>query len=316
LLVLLALSQRRGQRFSRFSALTEGASVTIRPRRGGYQVIVYAGIDPVTGRQRQIARQVKGKREAQRLEAKLRAQVAAGRHRGTSARTVGELLDVYLAWRETSGKPLSPATLNDYRTIVETKLKPALGKLRLPQLDPVTLDRYYGQLRHRGRNDAAALSASRVRQIHAVLSGALGLAARYGWIGFNPGRLARPPAAEGEKRPVPTPAEVREALAAAEQEDPTFGLFLRLCATTGLRAGEVYALRWCDLDLEAGELAVSGNVVHTSGLERGYVRKRPKSEHGKRLVALDPQTVNMLRAHQTRRRSQLHRWNGALAEDA
>jgi hypothetical protein len=71
--------------------LTEGASVTIRPRRGGYQVIVYAGIDPVTGRQRQIARQVKGKREAERLEARLRAEVAAGRHRGTGARTVGEL---------------------------------------------------------------------------------------------------------------------------------------------------------------------------------------------------------------------------------
>ena len=70
--------------------------MTIRPRRGGYQVIVYAGIDPVTGRQRQIARQVKGKREAERLEAKLRAEVADGRHRGTSARTVGELLDVYL----------------------------------------------------------------------------------------------------------------------------------------------------------------------------------------------------------------------------
>jgi hypothetical protein len=106
-------------------------------------VIVYAVIDPVTGRQRQIARQVKGKREAERLEAKLRAEVAEGRHRGTSARTVGELLDVYLPWRETSGKLLSPATLNDYRTIVETKLKPALGKLRLPQLDPVTLERGY-----------------------------------------------------------------------------------------------------------------------------------------------------------------------------
>jgi hypothetical protein len=106
--------------------------MTIRPRRGGYQVIVYAGIDPVTGRQRQIARQVKGKREAERLEARLRAEVADGRHRGTSARTVGELLDVYLGWPETSGKPLSFATLNDYRTIVETKLKSAVGKLRLP----------------------------------------------------------------------------------------------------------------------------------------------------------------------------------------
>jgi integrase len=290
--------------------------VTIRPRRGGYQVIVYAGIDPVTGRQRQIARQVKGKREAERLEAKLRAEVADGRHRDTSARTVGELLDVYLAWRETSGKPLSPATLNDYRTIVETKLKPALGKLRLPQLDPVTLDRFYGQLRRRGRKDAAALSTSRVRQVHAVLSGALGLAARYGWIGFNPARLARPPAAENDKRPVPTPAEVREALAAAEQEDPVFGLFLRLCATTGLRAGEVCALRWCDLDLEAGELSVSGNVVHVSGLERGYVRKGPKSEHGMRLIALDPQTVQALRAHQRRRRSRLAQWSDTLAEDA
>ena len=106
--------------------------MTIRPRRGGYQVIVYAGIDPVTGRQRQIARQVKGKREAERLEARLRAEVADGGHRGTSAHTVAELLDVYLARRETSGKPLSPATLDDYRTIVETKLKPALVKLRSP----------------------------------------------------------------------------------------------------------------------------------------------------------------------------------------
>jgi integrase len=80
---------------------------------------------------------------------------------------------------------------------------------------------------------------------------------RPGWHG--------PGCREDEKRPVPTPAEVREALATSEREDPTFGLFLRLCATTGLRAGEVCALRWCDLDLEAGELSVSGNVVHVSG---------------------------------------------------
>jgi hypothetical protein len=96
-----------------------------------------------------------------------------------------------------TGKALLPrgavnqSPLNDYRTIVEAKLKPALGKLRLPQLDPVTLDRFYGRLR-RDRNDTAALSTSRVRQVHAVLSGALGLAARYGWISFNPARLARP----------------------------------------------------------------------------------------------------------------------------
>jgi hypothetical protein len=169
--------------------------MTIRPRRGGYQVIVYAGIDPVTGHQRQIARQVKGKREAERLEARLRAEVADGHHRGTSARTVAELLDVYLARRETSDKPLSPAR----STTTAPSSRPSSSRLSAscgsPQLDPVTLDRFYGQLRRRGRNDSAALSTSRVRQVHAVLSGALGLAARNGWIGFNPARLARPPAA-------------------------------------------------------------------------------------------------------------------------
>ena len=83
-----------------------------------------------------------------------------------------------------------------------------------------------------------------------MLSGALGLAAATaGSASTQPGWPA--PAADNDKRPVPTPAEVGEALVAAEQEDPVFGLFLRLCATTGLRAGEVCALRWCDLDLES-----------------------------------------------------------------
>jgi integrase len=129
------------------------------------------------------------------------------------------------------------------------------------------------------RNDTTALSTSRVRQVHAVLSGAPGLAARYGWISFTRPGWHGPGCREDEKRPVPTPAEVREALAASEQEDPTFGLFLRLCATTGLRAGEVCALRWCDLDLEAGELSVSWNVVHVSGV-RSWSGRRPPARPG------------------------------------
>ncbi len=283
--------------------------------RAGYLVQVYAGIDPVTGRQRYKSARVQGKRAAERMEARLKTEVAAGRHRGTSAHTVGDLLDTYLTWRATNGKPLSPATLNDYRSMIETKLRPALGRLRLTQLDPATLDRFYGTLRE-GGGRSTALSSSRVRQIHAVLSGALGLAARYGWISFNPARLATPPAGKGEKRRVPTPAEVREALVAAEQEDPAFGLYLRLCATTGLRPGEVCALRWCDLDLDAAELRVSGNVVHTRGLDNGYVRKDPKSEHGVRPLALDPRTVELLRAHQARRRARVAEWDGRLADDA
>jgi Phage integrase, N-terminal SAM-like domain len=124
----------------------------IRARRDGFQVIVYTGIDPVTGRQRQISRQVKGNRKrAEREETKLKAEVLAGRHRGTAAKTLGEMVDVYLEWREQNGKPISPRTIQGYRALTEARIKPGIGKLRLPQVDPPALDRFYTALRKGGR---------------------------------------------------------------------------------------------------------------------------------------------------------------------
>jgi len=309
--------------------------VAIHPQRGGWKVVVYVGIDPVTGQQRRITRQVAGgKRQAEKVEAKLKSEVAEGRHRGTGAKTLGDLLDVWYEWRTTTGKPLSPTVRNDYQSVITTKLKPALGKLRLPQIDARTLDRYYGQLaasgrtvrirdgqdpatgKPRWREERAPLSTSRVHQVHAVLSGALGLAARYGWLPYNPALLAKPPTGGGQRRAAASPEQVREALEAAKQRDPELYMFLRIAATTGLRPGEVVALRWCDLNLEAPAVIVSGNIVHARGLSDGYVRKGPKSEHGVRVLAIDQGTASLLRAHHERCKARAATWNGRLTPTA
>jgi hypothetical protein len=42
---------------------------------------------------------------------------------------VAELLDAWLAWRQTGGRPIFPQTVNDYRGLIERKLNPGLGKL-------------------------------------------------------------------------------------------------------------------------------------------------------------------------------------------
>jgi integrase len=147
----------------------------IRPRRDGRQVIVYTGIDPVTGRQRQISQQVKGNRkQAERLETRLKAEVMAGRHRGTAAKTLGEMVEVYLDWREHNGKPIGPRTIQGYRALHKARIKPGLGKLRLPQVDPPVLDRFYTALRKSGslRKRGEPLSASRLRDVRAVISDA------------------------------------------------------------------------------------------------------------------------------------------------
>jgi integrase len=225
-----------------------------------------------------------------------------------------------------------PRTVNDYRSLIEAKIKPALGGKRLNKIDVRTLDAFYQELRRggnakaerqakarvrteataQGRNLAEAeskakptaaekrLSASRVHDVHVVISGALGLAARWGWLPFNPALVVRPESGRGQPRTVPTAEQVGQ-LFAVVADDPEFTAFLRLSATTGLRPGEICALRWSDLDLEAAEVSVNANIVTTKGLPDGYLRKPPKSEHGARVLALDPGTVEALRAHQALR---------------
>jgi integrase len=303
--------------------------LTIRKRRGGWQVIVYAGLDPLTGKQRQLTRQVNSShRQAEKVEARLRTEVADGQHVGTRLKTLGELVDLWIERRAASDKPISPDTVEDYRSLIAKKIKPALGSKRLHTINARMLDAFYYDLRRYGNAKAASrarartraaaiamgedpskaaaaarptasdqwLSANRVRDVHVILSGALGMAARWGWIPFNPALMVRPAGGKGKSRLVPTPQQVRE-LFGALADEPDFAVFLRLSTTAGLRPSEICALRWSDLDLDAATVSIDGRIVTAKSLPQKYTRKDPKSVHGERLLALDTATVELLRAH-------------------
>ena len=324
--------------------------MTIRKRRDGWQVIVYAGLDPLTGKQRQLTRQVNGsRREAEKVEARLRTEVADGRHAGTRVKTLGELVDLWIERRAASDKPISPDTVEDYRSLIAKKIKPALGSKRLHTVNARVLDAFYDDLRRYGNAKAAArararakaeavargqdpskaaataqpsasdqrLSANRIRDVHVILSGALGMAARWGWIPFNPALVLRPAGGKGKSRPVPTPAQVRE-LFANLTEEPDFAVFLRLSTTAGLRPSEVCALRWLDLDLDldAATVTINGSIVTAKGLPQKYARKDPKSVHGERLLALDAATVELLRGHRARGEQLAEQLGGRLDPQA
>jgi len=135
----------------------------IRSRRDGWQVIVYTGIDPVTGRQRQISRQVKGSRkQAERVETRLKAEVLAGRHRGTAAKTLGEMVDVYLEWREQNGKPIGPRTIQGYRALAKARISRVWESCGFPRS---TLLRWIASTPHCAR---VAACASRGRPCRAA----------------------------------------------------------------------------------------------------------------------------------------------------
>ena len=79
-----------------------------------------------------------------------------------------------------------------------------------------------------------------------------------------------------------------------------YALF-RLVALRGLRRGEAAGLRWSDLDLDAGTLTVSGQLQQLGGR---IVAGPPKSDAGRRVIALDKTTIAALREHRLRQHAE------------
>jgi len=141
------------------------------------------------------------------------------------------------------------------------------------------------------------VSASAVREVHSVLSGAFKQAVVWGWTTHNPARLATPPAA-GRADVTPPDAEgVARLLTAAMDQDPELGLFLRLAVVLGARRSELIALKWRDVDLAAGEVLIASGVVRVAG--QPLIDKDTKT-HAKRRVAVGAETVELLKAHRAR----------------
>jgi integrase len=188
-----------------------------------------------------------------------------------------------------------------------------LGKLPVARLDAATLDRFYAQLRKQGGKNGRSLAPSTVREVHAILSGALQQATAWGWITQNPARLASPPVVEKAKVRPPEVGQVAELLRVAMQQDAELGLFLRLAVVLGARRGELCALRWSHVDFDRGEILVAGSVIYVAG--QPLIDKDTKT-HAERRVAVGADTLESLRSHRVRAAETALSFGATLAPDA
>ena len=284
---------------------------------GGYRVRVYAGVDPVTGRDRYLRETVpagpRADREAEKVRARLLVEVDERRNPRTNA-TVGQLLDRHLEMAE-----LDHSTLETYRGYVKKHIRPLLGSKKVGVLDADVLDSFYAELRRcrehcAGRKEidhytrephtcnercgphvCRPLSASSVRQIHFILSGALRRAVRWKWVAANPMADADPPAPPKPSPQPPTAAEAARILNHA-WKDPDWGTLIWLTMVTGLRRGELCAIRWRNVDLPSAVLSLEKSISQRG---RRTWEKETKT-HQQRRITLDQGTVRLLAEHRTR----------------
>ncbi len=225
-----------------------------------------------------------GVRLADRELAKMIAE--SGRGNATGTETFGTLLDRFLAQAESLGR--SPTTLREYRRIVETVVRPALGSIRLDKLSSLDLDHLYARLTKKGNK------ATSVRRVHALIGAALHQGEKWGLVDNNVSRKASPPPVHAPQIVAPDPDDVRRIIKAAEAVEPSLSALLFLAALTGARRGELCALRWSDLDAEAGTLTIARSVYETKG--GGWQEKSTKT-HAERKIGLDDLALEILRRH-------------------
>lgn len=259
--------------------------------------------DPVTGTRGQRSVSFRGaKREAEKELARLVAAADDGRAMATQA-TLAFLLERW--WEQKRGR-LSVSTAAEYRRIIDRQVVPDLGKTKLSKLTVADLDSLYLRLEQSG------LAPSTIRQVHAVISGALKQAVKWRWIGYNPARDASLPAARRHRIQPPDLAKVRALMAAAEAHSPEMGLFIRLAALLGARRGELCGLQWGDIDEAAGTVKIRRSVVEIASVRH----VKDTKTHAERVVSLDPATAGLLRRHRAYVEERAAVCDAALVRDA
>lgn len=246
--------------------------------RGAYVVT-----DPAT--HRRVRRYVSGHSRAE-AGRRLRDAIADA-HRDKAAADSPTVAWWAERWLDTVAHRVRPSTLRSYRKVIEAHVIPALGSWPLADLRPGDVERWTAALGERG------LRPSTVALSRRVLGACLADAERDGRAPRNAARLAHAPRVEGTtRRQTLTAAEARRLLHIAH-EDREVGLLVTLALGTGARVGELLALDWSDVDLEAGTVSIARS--------RSRAGLGPtKSRRGVRTVALPNFAIEELRAESRR----------------
>jgi integrase len=185
-------------------------------------------------------------------------------------------------------------TYERYEEIVRLHLVPGIGHHQLQKLSPQHLQSFYKKKLEEG------LSTTTVISFHNVLHKALQTAVRWNLIARNTCDLVSPPRRKRFEIQPLSMQQIRQFLIVTHGHRLE-ALFI-LALATGMRRGELLALKWQDLDLERGTLQVRRILTRIPSKlpGKGFEEAEPKTDKGRRSIVLPPFTVEALKGHQLR----------------
>lgn len=218
------------------------------------------------------------RKDAENLLRRVQEEVSAGTY-GVAREdpTFAEFAQTFLAAKKGEVKP---STLTDYREVIKNHLDPFFGRMRLSEISPTKVQGFLVGMQEK------EVSPATVGKVYRVLKVILRHALVLGFIDRDPTIGIRQPRVEKREMDHLNVGEVEALLEAA---DGDLRDIIAVAVFSGLRQGEIFALRWQDIDFEAGII----RVVRSYRRPQGFTDL--KSSSSRRTVPMMPRLAEMLK---------------------
>jgi integrase len=230
-----------------------------------------------------------GHKAAELAEARLRVEAAERAEAGwPGGRDATTFATTAAGWVARNANRWSPKTLKETKYALRRYILPHIGPTPLEAVTPRQIETMYAAWGDEGRKPPT------MRRWHGIVNAIFADAERLDELkSRNPMPRVRPAGGKAKERRIPSPDEVRRVIAAA---GPMTAVYFELAAATGARRGTLVALRWRDVDLEAGTVSYVEAVAE--GCD-GQVLKSNKADQAYAVAVTGP-ALEALREHRRR----------------
>jgi integrase len=250
-----------------------------------YRVQVYQGRDWQTGKRRYASQQpFTSLKAAVAWQAEQKDRVRRGEVFTPSMTPLGQVCDDWLD----SLASVSPKTRAGYRHQLAW-ITAEIGDVPLSRVTPAMLERVYADHLRAGHK------ASTIRGVHTTIKRVFQRAVDHEQIRTNPAARVRPPSETPDPPVTWTHAQMRYFLDVSA-DDPYWGVVWRFMAETWVRVGELAALTWDALDVEARTVTISRTMTVDDGGAR-TVADKGKTPAARRVIPITAELVGLLRYH-------------------
>ena len=237
---------------------------------GKWMVKVTTGRNPGTGKPAYAYSYHDTQKEAREHLRQITADVDKGTYQEPSRMTVSQWLDIWTA--EYLGA-VKYGTQKTYKAQVKNHIKPAMGATKLQALRPHQIQKFYN-----GLQSEKNLSPKSIRNVHGVLTKALSVAHKLGYIQQNPCDMTTTPRIEKYQFHTLDDGQVMAFVEACQADGSVYAALYKVLVFTGMRVGEGSGLTWNCIDFRKGTITIEKQLQRRPAKDGGFVLASLKND--------------------------------------